>query len=125
MKILILGHKGMLGSELMLRLMVAHDVIGKDIDAFDITNPADCRRVIEECAPEVVINATGYTNVDACETDSAKCFAVNAEGVKHISLACRGKGILICHFSTDYVFDGQKRTPYLEDDPPGPAPIVG
>lgn len=125
MKILILGHKGMLGSELSLRLTPVHDVTGKDIDDFNITSEADCRRVVAECAPEVVINATGYTNVDGCETDREKCFAVNAEGVKLIALACRGKGILIVHFSTDYVFDGQKRTPYREDDPPGPLSVYG
>jgi dTDP-4-dehydrorhamnose reductase len=125
MKILILGHKGMLGSELLLRLTTTHEVTGRDIDAFDITDPADCHRVIEECAPEVVINATGYTNVDGCEADREGCFAVNATGVKNIAMACRGKGILICHFSTDYVFDGQKRTPYREDDPTGPLSIYG
>ena len=125
MKIMILGHKGMLGSELMLRLMSVHDVTGRDIDDFDITSEADCRRVIEESAPEVVINAAAYTNVDGCETDREKCFAVNAEGVKHLALACRGKGILIVHFSTDYVFDGQKRTPYREDDPTAPLNVYG
>jgi dTDP-4-dehydrorhamnose reductase len=125
MKILILGHRGMLGNELMLRLMIAHDVTGRDIDAFDMTCEADCRRVVAECAPEVVINAAGYTDVDGCETDPERCFAVNAEGVKHIALACRGKGILIVHFSTDYVFDGRKQTPYLEDDPTGPLNVYG
>ncbi|MDA8126854.1 MAG: dTDP-4-dehydrorhamnose reductase [Deltaproteobacteria bacterium] len=125
MKILILGHKGMLGSELMLRLAIAHEVTGKDIDAFDITDPADCLRIVEECAPEAVVNATGYTNVDGCEADAERCFAVNAEGVKHLALACRGKGILVVHFSTDYVFDGKKGTPYREEDPTGPLSVYG
>lgn len=125
MKILILGHKGMLGSDLMLRLAPFHDVTGMDIGDFDITAGGDCERVIEECLPEVVINAVGCTHVDGCEADRELCFAVNADGVKNMALACRGKGIRIVHFSTDYVFDGRKETPYVEVDPPAPLNIYG
>jgi len=125
MKILILGYKGMLGSDLMLRMVAAHDVTGKDVDDFDITLEDDCRRVIAECLPDVVINAAAYTNVDGCETDRERCFAVNAVGVKNIALACRGKGIRIVHFSTDYIFDGRKETPYLEEDEPAPLNVYG
>jgi dTDP-4-dehydrorhamnose reductase len=125
MRILILGHKGMLGSDLMLRLTAAHDVAGKDVDDFDIAAEVDCRRVIEECAPDVVINAAAYTNVDGCETDRDRCFSVNAVGVKNIALACRGKGIRIVHFSTDYVFDGGKAVSYVEADEPSPLNVYG
>ena len=125
MKILILGHKGMLGSDLMLRMMAAHDVTGKDVGDFDITVEDDCGRVIAECSPDVVINAAAYTNVDGCETDRDRCFAVNAVGVKNIALACRGKGIRIVHFSTDYIFDGRKETPYVEEDEPAPLNVYG
>jgi dTDP-4-dehydrorhamnose reductase len=125
MKILILGHKGMLGSDLMLRMMATHDVTGKDVGDFDITVADDCERVIAECSPDVVINAAAYTNVDACETDRERCFAVNAAGVKNIALACRGKGIRIVHFSTDYIFDGRKETPYVEEDEPAPLNVYG
>jgi dTDP-4-dehydrorhamnose reductase len=115
----------MLGSDLMLRLMVAHDVTGKDVGDFDITVEDDCGRVIAECSPDVVINAAAYTNVDGCETDRERCFAVNAVGVKNIALACRGKGIRIVHFSTDYIFDGRKETPYVEEDEPAPLNVYG
>jgi dTDP-4-dehydrorhamnose reductase len=125
MKILILGYKGMLGSDLMLRLTAAHDVAGKDVDDFDIAAEDDCRRVIEECLPDVVINAAAYTNVDGCEADRDRCFSVNAVGVKNIALACRGKGIRIVHFSTDYVFDGGKAVPYVEEDEPAPLNVYG
>ncbi len=125
MKILILGHRGMLGSDLMLRMMAAHDVTGKDVGDFDITVEDDCGRVIAECSPDVVINAAAYTNVDGCETDRDRCFAVNAVGVKNIALACRGKGIRIVHFSTDYIFDGRKKTPYVEEDEPAPLNVYG
>jgi dTDP-4-dehydrorhamnose reductase len=125
MKILILGHKGMLGSDLMLRLRAAHDVTGKDVDDFDISAEADCGRIIAECSPEVVINAAAYTNVDGCETDRDRCFAVNAVGVKNIALACLGRGIRIVHFSTDYIFDGRKAAPYNEEDEPAPLNVYG
>ncbi len=125
MKILILGHKGMLGSDLMLRLTGAHEVTGRDMDAFDIVSLDDCRRVVAECAPEVVINAAAYTNVDGCETNRETCFAVNAAGVKNVALACRGRGIMVIHFSTDYVFDGRKGTPYGEEDLPAPLNAYG
>jgi dTDP-4-dehydrorhamnose reductase len=125
MKILVLGHKGMLGSDLMLRLGAAHDVTGIDIGDFDITAGDDCARVIAECSPEVVINAAAYTNVDGCEANRERCFAVNAGGVKNVALACRGKGIRIVHFSTDYIFDGRKETPYVESDPPAPLNVYG
>lgn len=125
MKILILGHKGMLGGDLMLRLTAAHDVTGKDVGDFDIAAEDDCGRVIAECSPDVVINAAAYTNVDGCETDRDRCFAINAVGVKNIALACRGRGILIVHFSTDYIFDGRKETPYVEADEPAPLNVYG
>lgn len=125
MKILILGHKGMLGSDLMLRLTAAHDVTGKDADDFDIAAEDDCRQVIEECSPNVVINAAAYTNVDGCEADRDRCFSVNAVGVRNIALACQGKRIRIVHFSTDYVFDGGKSAPYVEEDEPAPLNVYG
>ena len=125
MKILVLGHKGMLGSDLMVRLAAAHDMTGIDIGDFDITKEDDCVRVIAEWLPDVVVNAAAYTNVDGCEADRERCFAVNAGGVKNIALACRGKGIRIVHFSTDYIFDGRKETPYLETDPPAPLNVYG
>lgn len=125
MKILILGHKGMLGSDLFQRLIACHDVVGKDIDDLDIASRGDCRDVVLEIEPDVVINAAAYTDVDGCETERERCFAVNAEGVKNIALACQDREIRIVHFSTDYVFDGKKGTPYVEDDECNPMNAYG
>ncbi len=125
MKILILGHKGMLGSDLFLRLFAFHEVIGKDIEDLDIASMEACEGIISETGPDVVINAAAYTDVDGCETNSEKCFSVNAEGVKNIALASRDRGIKVVHFSTDYVFDGKKGTPYLEDDICNPINVYG
>jgi len=125
MRILILGHKGMLGSDLMLRLFTSHELIGKDVEDFDITKEDHCEKVVAEVAPEVVINAAAYTNVDGCESDRDRCMAVNALGVKNVALACRARGSMLVHFSTDYVFDGGKGAPYTEDDLPAPLNVYG
>jgi dTDP-4-dehydrorhamnose reductase len=125
MKILVLGHKGMLGTDLVTTLGGAHDVIGKDVEDFDIVSASDCRELVEESGADVVINAAAYTNVDGCETDEAGCFSVNADGVKNVALACRGTGIKLIHFSTDYVFDGTKAVPYVEEDACNPINVYG
>jgi dTDP-4-dehydrorhamnose reductase len=125
MRILILGHRGMLGSELLGRLSAGHEVTGKDIDDFDIASEEACRRVIAEAEPDVVINAAAYTDVDGSEKARELCFAVNAEGVKNVALACHPAGIKIVHFSTDYVFDGTKDTSYREEDACCPLNIYG
>jgi len=115
----------MLGSNLFMRLFIFHELTGKDIDDFDIASAESCEAVIAETEPDVVINTAAYTNVDGCETNRDECFAVNAEGVKNIALACAERGIKIVHFSTDYVFDGKKKSPYLEDDICDPINVYG
>ena len=125
MKILLLGHKGMLGSDLLARLSSEHDVIGMDKEEIDVTSAVECNKAIHEAEPGIVINAAAYTNVDACESNREECFAVNADAVKNICKACRNKKIKIVHFSTDYVFDGTAREPYKEDDPCNPINVYG
>ena len=125
MKILVMGHKGMLGSDLMEGPVKDHEVVGVDIDEIDITSGPDCLRVIGELMPEMVVNAAAYTDVDGCETNREKCFAVDAEGVRDIAYACTDSGAKVVHYSTDYVFDGTKGEPYLEDDPCRPINAYG
>ncbi len=125
MRILILGHKGMLGSDLMTVLGGSHEVIGKDVDDFNLASMKDCRLVVGDANPEVVINAAAYTDVDGCETDTDLCFRINAEGVNNIALVCKDRNLKIVHFSTDYIFDGTKGEPYTETDPPNPINRYG
>lgn len=125
MKVLLLGHKGMLGNDLMAQFRHRHDVTGMDREEIDITRASECRRAVAEIQPQLVINAAGYTNVDACETAKEECFAVNAEAVKNIAQACRDKNITIVHYSTDYVFDGNAHQPYTEEDPCNPINTYG
>jgi dTDP-4-dehydrorhamnose reductase len=124
-KILLLGHKGMLGSDLLLKLKIEHEVVGLDKEEIDIASANDCEEAIREIEPEIVINAAAYTNVDGCETAKDECFAVNAEAVKNIVEVCRDKKILIVHFSTDYVFDGAAKQPYKEDHQCNPINTYG
>ncbi len=125
MRVLILGAKGMLGSDLMARLEVDHDVVGKDIGDFDLTDEESCRRVIDDTRPQVVINAAAYTDVDGAETERELCFAVNTRGVHNLCVTCREQQVRIVHISTDYVFDGTKGKLYTEDDIPRPINVYG
>lgn len=125
MKILLLGHKGMLGSDLLIKLSSEHDVIGMDKEEIDIVSADECKNAIKDTAPDIVINAAAYTNVDACETAKKECFAVNAEAVKNIAESCRAKNIHMIHFSTDYVFDGTATQPYKEEDQCNPINMYG
>jgi len=125
MRILILGHKGMLGSDLMAVLGAGHEVLGRDIEEMDIADETSCLRIISEAAPDVVVNAAAYTNVNGCEDDWERCFAVNAIGVKNIARACRKGSLKLIHFSSDYVFDGSKGAAYVEDDPCRPLNAYG
>jgi dTDP-4-dehydrorhamnose reductase len=125
MKILLLGHKGMLGSDLLTQMSLHHEVVGMDKEEIDITSADDCAKAIGKTAPQIVINAAGYTNVDGCETAKEECFAVNAEALKNIAVACHRKNIRIIHFSTDYVFNGTGSAPYKEDDDCDPINTYG
>jgi len=125
MKILVLGHKGMLGSDLVSILGVSHDVTGKDIEDFDISSARDCRGIILDSRADIVVNAAAYTDVDGCESNREECFSVNAEGVKNVVLICKDRGIKNVHFSTDYVFDGEKGSPYMEEDVCSPLNVYG
>jgi dTDP-4-dehydrorhamnose reductase len=125
MRILLLGHKGMLGSDLLLKLPEEHEVVGMDKEEIDIVSKDECVKAIKEIEPNIVINAAAYTNVDGCESAKEECFAVNAEAVKNIAQVCRNKNIRIIHFSTDYVFDGTAKQPYKEDDQCNPINAYG
>ncbi len=126
MKILIVGHKGMLGDEMLSAARTAgHEVTGIDFPDIDITRPESVRACLREGRPDTVINCAAFTAVDACETEPRKAFAVNAEGAGNLALAAKEVRSIFVHYSTDYVFDGTARVPYVETDPTGPASVYG
>ena len=132
-RILVIGAKGMLGKDLVEILRSSSrvdqrldwEVFGWDIEEIDIQEEKNTVTKIESLRPDIVINIAAYTNVDGCESHDEKAFAINAEGMRHVALGalrCRAK---VVYLSTDYIFDGKKREPYLEDDPPHPLSVYG
>ena len=98
---------------------------GVDIAEIDITSPESVMKVIGTLKPEVVINCAAYTDVDGCESNTETAMAVNGEGVAYLAMACRDIDALLVQVSTDYIFDGGKGTPYVEDDAPCPLSVYG
>lgn len=125
MRILVTGAAGMLGLDLVPALSTTHRVKGVDLEDFDITDRIAVDGFIQAEKPEVVIHAAAYTNVDAAESDSATATKVNGVGAENVAVACRDAGARMILISTDYVFDGEKRTPYLESDRPNPVNAYG
>lgn len=124
MKILITGAYGMLGSDLRETLK-DHELLITGSKDLDITDENKVMNYILEKSPEIVINAAAYTAVDNCETDYENAYSVNAIGPKNLAKACNKINIPLIHISTDYVFDGNKRTPLTEEDNLGPKTVYG
>jgi dTDP-4-dehydrorhamnose reductase len=125
MKILVTGAKGMLGSDLIPLLGRYHKVISSSEDDLDITTRDSVFGVIDAASPDCVINCAAYTLVDKAEEERDKAFLVNGIGVQNIALACQNKNIILCHISTDYVFDGHKSGAYTPFDNTNPINVYG
>ncbi len=126
MKLLIIGHKGQLGFELVKQAPKAgFEYEAVDLPEIDITNQAQVNVLIETSKPSLLINAAAYTAVDKAETEPELAFKVNRDGAENIAQACAKADIPMIHISTDYVFDGQNTRPYREDDPVCPLGIYG
>lgn len=125
MKIVVLGATGMLGTDVSKILTATHQVLPRTRKDWDITDAAACRANITATKPQIVINCAAFTRVDDCESEPDKAFLVNGEAVKHIADACQLAKIRFIQISTDYVFDGQRGTPYREEDNPNPINIYG
>lgn len=125
MKVLIVGAKGMLGTDLLKVLSSNKEVIGTDIEDFDITKQGETIENVTRIRPDILLNVAAFTQVDQCETERERAMMVNGEGVKNLAIACAKNKIKMLHVSTDYIFDGNKEIPYVEDDPPFPLSIYG
>lgn len=127
MRVLVIGHKGQLGSALMpvLQRNRSLAVLGIDYPDIDIANTASVDLVFGGFDPDFVINCAAYTAVDAAETDEGRAMAVNGLGPRIIATECRKAGAWLVHVSTDYVFDGTATSPYAEDAVPSPASAYG
>jgi len=126
MTILVVGANGQLGWELCRQgKRPPKDVVGCDLPEVDITDPAVIERAVKSVKASVVINAAAYTAVDRAESEPDLAFAVNRDGPAVLATLCQKVGIPLIHISTDYVFDGEKGSPYLETDPVSPLGVYG
>jgi dTDP-4-dehydrorhamnose reductase len=116
-KAVVFGSGGQLGVELMRELRARkYEVTGFERMNLDITDPVRVEEVLSAIDPGVVFNAAAYNQVDVAEKEPAAAYSANALGVRNLALACRQMDARLVHFSTDYVFDGTKGSPYVETD---------
>ncbi len=125
MKILLFGKNGQVGRRLCNILTDEEDLIALGSSDVDLKNASILASKIKEIKPDVIINAAAYTAVDAAEIDQEGAMAVNAIAPKIMAEIAKEIGALLVHYSTDYVFDGTKATPYTEDDVPSPINFYG
>lgn len=126
MKAFVVGHHGMLARSLVPCLQRAgFTVTSQGRPALDLTHMENAPQALTTMQPDIVINAAAYTAVDRAESERGEAFAVNRDGTRYLAAFCRETGIPLIHVSTDYVFDGTARKPYLEDDPPAPLGVYG
>jgi dTDP-4-dehydrorhamnose reductase len=124
-KILLIGITGQVGQELQQTLPAIGEVIGVGRQSLDLSQPEQIQQKIAEIKPDIVVNAAAYTAVDKSESESDLAMAINANAPKAIALAAQDIGAKVLHISTDYVFNGQNHTPYLESDPTDPLGVYG
>ena len=138
MKIIITGGTGQLGVELIRQLRTGRSALGAVLTAYesaevlcpgrdvlDIGDGPSAEEYILKAGPAIVFHCAGMTNVDGCEDVPEQAMRVNGEAVEYIARACEAVGAKLVFISTDYVFDGKKRTPYREDDPCAPRTAYG
>jgi len=124
-KILLFGKSGQVGWELRRALLPLGDLTALGRQEADFERPEMLADVIARHAPDVIVNAAAYTAVDRAESDAANAYLVNRDAVGVLAAEARKRGIWLIHYSTDYVFDGEKPTPYVETDPTNPQSVYG
>ena len=124
MRVLIIGHRGQLGCDLQ-KEFASEDLVLADREELLVQDSAAVADFIEASRPELILNCSAFHLVDDCEEQVDLAFAVNVFGVRNLALAARKRDAVLVHFSTDYVYDGPQRTPYVETDPVCPKCIYG
>jgi len=135
-RVLIIGSSGMLGVDLCAELGSDHELIGADLVhsprsivhrfcKIDITKKEGVISAVREIDPDIVIHTAAMTDVDGCELDPKRAYRINGAGTKNVALACKAVDAVLVYISTDFVFDGKKRTPYKETDKPRAISVYG
>jgi dTDP-4-dehydrorhamnose reductase len=125
MKLLLLGNTGQLGWELLRTLQPLGVVSSLDYPEVNLADSASIRTIVQECHPDVIVNATAYTAVDKAESEPELAEAINGTGPGLLAEEARKLNAVLIHYSTDYVFDGTKGALYREIDLPNPVNVYG
>jgi dTDP-4-dehydrorhamnose reductase len=125
MRILITGKNGQVGTELSRLYHSRGDVVLTGREECDLSSEQSIRDTVDRVKPTVIINAGAYTAVDQAEKEPNLCFAINAHAPQVLAQEAARLGALLIHYSTDYVFNGEKPEPYLETDPISPVNVYG
>ena len=123
--ILLFGKNGQVGWELNRSLLPLGEVVALGHDEADFSRPESLRKIIQAMKPDVIVNAVAYTAVDKAEVEEELALVINSESPKVLAEEALKANILLVHYSTDYVFDGKKKSPYVEIDEPCPINAYG
>jgi dTDP-4-dehydrorhamnose reductase len=124
-RILLIGWSGQIGWELHRTLSTLGEVVALDWPQIDLSNPDQIRERVRSVSPRLIVNAAAYTAVDQAESEPERAMAINGVAPGILAEEARRAGAALVHYSTDYVFDGTKTTPYNEDDPTNPRNVYG
>jgi dTDP-4-dehydrorhamnose reductase len=126
MRVLVTGAAGQVGREVVDACAAAGDeVVACDHATLELADRDSVLQAVAAAAPEAVVHVGAWTDVDGCESDPDRAYAVNALGTRHVAEAARGAGARVCYVSTDYVFDGTSARPYREWDATNPLSVYG
>lgn len=126
MNVAVIGANGQLGSDVVEAFSENHDNVCPLTHAdIEVANLDAVRACLEKCNPDLVVNTSAMHHVDNCEREPANAYAINAIGVRNLATVTRDVAATLIHISTDYVFDGRKDTPYVEQDAPLPLQVYG
>lgn len=129
-RILLIGANGQVGWELRRTLAPLGQVVSASLEGeygpkVDLASAESLTRLVQETAPDAVVNAAAYTAVDRAESDAALAYQLNAEPLRILGALLKDRGVPVIHYSTDFVFSGEAKRPYREDDEPGPLNVYG
>jgi dTDP-4-dehydrorhamnose reductase len=125
LRILLTGRDGQVGWELQKTLAPLGELTALGLAELDLSDAGRLREAVREANPDVIVNAAAYTAVDKAESERDVAFAVNATAPGILAEEAKRNGALLVHYSTDYVFDGTKPAPYVEEDEPNPLNVYG
>lgn len=124
MKIAVIGADGQLGNDIV-RVLKDEEIVPLTIQDMDIADFESVNRTLGKISPALIINTAAFTNVKECEKNDREAYEVNGIGAKNLAIVCKRLHNTLFHISTDYVFDGEKGSPYIETDIPCPLNVYG